>query len=192
MKRHLMTLLACGFAGLVAFQSQALVPGPILLSDELVEQMQADTERQLLVPESRSNAVCLQVSDNFFCPGLLLSKAQQRHQELPADLRKRLILFYAKNRLQAALNLLPSPVKIPGPKRTDPPYQLGPEPVALIDFAKAVPGNYAPLELNKAMIFDELQLPPDLKLVYDSQRHLGLLLHDSEQGSYVIGSFVVQ
>lgn len=168
----------------------ALVPGPILLSDDQVESLQNDDERQLKLPKTRSKSVCLTAADKRFCTGQSLAQTESQLAGLKAVERRRLLPFYDQNQLKGLLALLPTALRLPPAKIGAVPVSLGPEPVLLERLQAQLSGK--PVKMPFAKGFGFSQPPADLTLWYYSEAHLGLVTHTSEQGDYVIGVLIAK
>ena len=171
----------------------ALVPGPILLSDEQLDQLQQDSERQLTISTTRAKAACLSVAQTRFCPGIPAARALELWQQLPPAAQKRTLIFNDGKLFKGVLALLPEAIKLPPPRLGADAIPLGPEPVALATVTEQLGGLAVRQPFVGAFSF-KVPLtglaPEDLSVWYYGETHLGLLTHSSGQGEYVIGAFV--
>lgn len=187
--KHLLALGALAFSLLLAQTAGfALVPGPILLSDEQLEHLHQAGE--LVIATTRAKAACLSVEASRFCPGTPIAKAEQLLQLLSEPARKRTLLFGEGGQLKGVLALLPAEIKLPPPKLGAAPIALGAEARAFSEIRALLPGLPAQKPFDQAIASG--LAAEDLKVWYYAESHLGLVTHASEQGEYVIGAFVAK
>lgn len=184
---------ALGLAALLP--AAALVPGPILLNEDTLDRLQ-QTEQQVIMPATRARSACLRVAGQRLCPGMPFDDALKALSDLSASERQRVVLLRSQRQpeqLQAVLAFLPVAVTLPALSLDEDPLPLGRAPQPLAEVLTSWPAALQPLPLADTLP----QLAPvlqaqDLSLHYDSQRQLGLVLHESEAGLYVTGAFVLQ
>lgn len=199
--RNMKTVGRCLRAGLwgclgalaVVQASWGLVPGPILLSQEVLKQMQADANRQLKLEAKRAKAVCLQIAEVRLCPGADLSQSRESLLRLSAELRSQTLLFGHQRELEAALVFLPARLRLPAAELGAPPISLGPEPPTWTALAQHWPDVPVRKGFSQAFRFStELANLPDLAVWYYGERHLGLITRQTDDGEFVIGAFVIK
>lgn len=167
----------------------ALVPGPILLSEESLQSLKNSGDAPLEIPKNRAKGQCLKIEKNRICPGIPFAKAQTLHSSLLPETAARVLLYPEKDNLQALLVFLPTSVQLPAPSPEQEPLVLGPEPSPLKDVMAAFPE--VPSNLPFAQIFPaKVANVEDLTVWYYAERHLGLISHHSEKGDFVVGVFV--
>lgn len=169
----------------------ALVPGPILLTPETLQQLQRDPTRQIQGETSRARASCLQLEKQRFCPGRSENKSLAQYRQLSPRTQEGTLLFFERKRLQAALVWMPVRVSLPPAKLGQEGLQLGPEPQAWSELQSVLQGDFIEETLAERL-HTEVSLPDDLKLYFDAERHLGIVTHLSEAGEYAIGVLTVK
>lgn len=174
----------------------ALVPGPILLSDEQLQSLQGDTSRQLKVPPTRARAACLNLGEVRFCPGMPQAQVQSLLQKLSPQSQKRVLLFMEGPLCKAVLVFLPALIKLPPLRLGDAGVVLGPEPVEIKALTADWP--FLPVQQSFEQTFAfRVAWPKDFKsdamhVWYYGELHLGLLTRRTAQGEFVTGAFVVK
>lgn len=185
-------IASLSWISLSVLPSQALVPGPILLSQEQVQTMHQDPERQLKLPNSRAKASCLTLEGQEICPGQSQTESQAMIKTLSAKTQTQVLPFYTEERLQALLVLLPTQVLLPSVDFDSDPIELGPDPVPLKEITAQLPGFPVQQSFSEVFQFKTPLKAQDLAVWYYADLHLGLLTHRSEQGEFVIGVFVAK
>ncbi|PKL75392.1 MAG: hypothetical protein CVV27_15620 [Candidatus Melainabacteria bacterium HGW-Melainabacteria-1] len=191
--RHLLALGVI-LLSLLLIQTRgfALVPGPILLSDEQLEQLQDDAQRRVIQSTTRSRAACLTVAGSRFCPGMRLSRAQELQQALPEAVRQRVLLFGEGSQLTGVLALLPASISLPPVRLGGEPFGLGSEPLALEAVKSQLAGLPVRQPIDQTFAFGTQFAFDELSVWYAAESHLGLLTHRSAEGEFVIGAFAVK
>lgn len=170
----------------------ALVPGPILFSDDQVSELQADVQRKMILPTTRSRAACLTVAQVRLCPGQPFETTEALRQSLPADVRSRVILFAEDGLVKGILALAPAPIQLPPAELGEEPMLLGPEPSALSAVTAAWPTPPVQQTLDATFVLPASLRSPNIGVWYEAYKHLGLVTHRSQKGEFVIGAFVVR
>ena len=167
----------------------ALVPGPILLSEESLQSLKNSGDAPLEIPKSRAKGHCLKIESSRICPGIPFVKAQALHSSLLPENASRVLLYPEKGNLQALLVFLPTSFQLPAPSPEQEPLVLGPEPSPLKDVLAVF--SEVPSPLPFAQIFPaKIGNVEDLTVWYFAEKHLGLISHHSEKGDFVVGVFV--
>jgi hypothetical protein len=170
----------------------ALVPGPILFSDDQVSELQADAERKMILPTTRSRAACLTLAQVRLCPGQPIESTEALRQSLPADVRSRVVLFAEEGLVKGILALSPAPIQLPPAQLGDEPVLLGPEPQSFTAVTAAWPNPPVQQTLDATFLLPASLRRPDIQVWYEAYKHLGLVTHRSQKGEFVIGVFVVR
>lgn len=169
-----------------------LVPGPILLSDEVLANWQADPERQISLISTRAKASCLSVAQTRFCPGIAQAQAQQLYAGLPPETQKRVLLFYEQNLLKGILALLPAEIRLPAAELGAEPLELGTEARLYSEVAAEIEGLASQQPFAKAFEFAHSPELNDLSVWYYSEQNLGLISRQHPEGDFIIGAFVAK
>lgn len=179
---------------LAAQPLQALVPGPILLSQEQIEAIRQDQQRQITVPGTRARASCLLIgtAEETFCPGQSRSETEDRLKRLARTEQLNVIPFYHQTEMQALLVLLPAQVSIPAPDFDADPIELSSAPQKLQEIKAQLPGFPVQQAFTDVFKFTHLKDMQDLAVWYYADLHLGLIGRPSEQGAFLLGVFVAK
>lgn len=179
--------------GVFLFQAplMALVPGPILLSEDALQSLQSQREQGLSLATARSRSLCLKIAEKRFCPGVASHKAEALQQALPQESAKRVLLYTQKNQVEAIAVFFPTAVEIPAPSPDLPPLTWGPEPLPLQTARKALGGIPSPMAFAEVFQTQAVAFQ-DLQIWYDAEQHLGLITHTTATGEFVIGVFVAR
>lgn len=188
LKRGVLSVLLGGVLSLVlsglTCVSWALVPGPILLQDKTLKALQNDEKRALKAGAQRAKNQCLTVATQRFCLGYPQKRVETALTTLSEAQQKRVLFYYHYQRLQGILVFFPVPLGLP---LTDEALEIGQKPLPLKEFTAAFDSLFLPQPIEKHLTFGTAKLPADVTLHYNAQRHLGALVHRSQQGDFVIG-----